>query len=253
MSADVEARWQMLTLTMQHSRAQSLRELVDALFAAWRRVRSTRRVRAVFERRVTASIRALEITFGSNGWHPHVHLLLRTSDWSEEERQALAEEWLEVVPGLQARAVRWSTPVESWHRRRALYLTKLGAEVAGIGKTCKNGNETPWQLAERSLRDPGALRWWREYQETMHGRRLLVFDKRAKALLAEAPPAEQPTQEWRMSVFSEEVQRVAEFEREIPGVFWELLEACRVAGPDPPKNFRIALDDLLEWRPRRAA
>jgi hypothetical protein len=138
------------------------------------------------------------------------------------------------------------------YQASGLYLTKLGAELAGLGKECKNGNRTPWQLAEAALGDAALVPLWHEYQAAMHGRRILVLDKRAKALAARAPAEESPKQQFICQLWPEEVFEVGKKSRVIPGVWFELFEACRKGGPDPPKYFRQALDDLLEWREKAA-
>jgi replication protein len=245
-----EAEWQMVTLTLRHHAGESLADGMRRLHSALRRTRTSRAVRAIFDARVTASVRATEVTYGGNGWHPHVHLLLRTSEWSAEERATLEREWLARVPGSPDRAVSWSTPIKAWHRDRARYLAKLGAEVAGVAKEPKNGNRTPWQIAESGLRNARDAALWREYQDTMKGRRLLEFDERAKALLERAPEAEEPLQEWRCDIFAEEFAAFVKLEALVPTILWELLETATHSGLDPPEQVRITIDDACQ---RRAA
>lgn len=253
MRGDVpEARWQMLTLTLSHHAGEKLTDLLNTLMRAWRKVRATRAVRDIFAWRVTATVRAVEVTHGKNGWHPHIHLLLRTTEWGETDRKILETEWLRRVPGNKTRAVLWSTPIEAWNTARARYVAKLGAEVAGVAKQCKNGNLTQWDLAERALSDVKAAAAWREYQSAMRGRRTLEFDERAKALLEKAPEKEEPLREWRCDIFAEEFAQLARLEREVPTIFWEVLETARHAGPDPPRQVRITIDDACELM-RKAA
>lgn len=247
MRGDVpESRWQMLTLTLQHREGQTLRVLTALLMRAWRKVRATRAVREIFDARVSASVRALEVTYGRNGWHPHIHLLLRTEHWSADERRTLEQEWLRRVPANRLRGVVWSSPIEAWHRQRARYIGKLGAEVAGIAKVCKGGNLTPWQLAEKALTNPRLQPAWIEYQEAMRGRRTLEFDERAKALLERAPEKEEPLREWRCDMFAEEFGELCKLELVNPMIFWEVLETARHGGPDPPRQVRITVDDACE-------
>lgn len=241
-----EARWQMLTLTMSHHAGEALAGLIDQLFSAWRKVRSRRAVREIFAARVSASVRALEVTWGTNGWHPHIHLLLRTEEWTDAERRVLASEWLRCVEGNRTRAVVWSSPIEAWHTARARYIAKLGAEVAGVAKECKNGNLSAWQIAERAISDERFVPRWREYQEAMRGRRALEFDERAKALLERAPEKETPVKEWRCDMFAEEFAELVKLERDVPTILWEFLETARHGGSDPPAQMRITLQDACE-------
>lgn len=245
MRGDPDGRWQMVTLTLSHHAGKSLRELLALLMGAFRKLRTTRQVRAIFRDAVTATVRTLEVTHGRNGWHPHIHLLLRTRDWSQDERATLEREWLRRVPGSLARAVVWSSPIEAWHKDRARYIAKMGAEVAGVAKECKNGNLTPWQVARRALNEPRYEALWREYQTTMKGRRVLEFDERAKALLEKAPPKEEPLRVWRIDMFSEEFLELVKLEPAVPTILWEVLETAIHGGPDPPAQVRITIDDAL--------
>jgi len=246
MRGDPNGRYQMVTLTLRHHAHEPLKESLGRLMAAWRRVRRTRIVRDVFSARVSASVRATEVTYGRNGWHPHIHLLLRTTEWGETDRTSLEQEWLRYAPGIQSRAVVWSSPIEGWQQKRALYLAKLGAEVAGVAKQAKNGNRTHWQIAEQAIEDDSARRLWAEYQDTMKGRRLLEFDERAKKLLERAPEKEEPIKEWRCDIFAEEFSRFVRLEKYVPVLLWELLETATHSGADPPRQVRITIDDALQ-------
>jgi hypothetical protein len=100
---------QMLTLTVTHRRGQALRDLCSVLLRALNRLRTRRRVRELFARHVEATVRALEVTHGRNGWHPHLHVLLVTDAWTDAERRVLEEEWLLVAPEgtTVSRGVAW--------------------------------------------------------------------------------------------------------------------------------------------------
>lgn len=234
MRGDDGGRWQMLTLTMRHHRGDSLSDLLDRLFAAWRRVRSVRAVREIMDRTVTASVRALEVTFSfQNGWHPHLHVLWRTEEWTEEERATLALEWLRALDDRAAPvhvAVRWSTPIGAWCAERAAYLSKLGAEVAGVSKhSVRNDHPSlhPFQVAER-----GFLALWSEYQRAMVGRRVLEMDERARALADQAPDnAPELRAETAIVLHADEYRALAQFERCDPGVLWLVLDC--VLSPMP--------------------
>lgn len=247
MAGDPGGRWQMVTLTVRHNASESLRTVLDRLVGAYRRVRSLRGVREIYDEHVTASVRAIEVTYGKNGWHPHIHLLLRTTEWTNAQRDVFERAWLGKGSSASGTfGVVWSDAL-GWTEGRARYLSKLSAEVAGIGKQPRNGNETPWQIAERALSDPKAKQLWTEFQSTMAGRRILELDERAKALVA--PPAEPKpiTQEWIFGVFAEEFRAIARLERRFPTFLHELIETAIAAGPDPPRVLRAALDDMLEW------
>ena len=65
------------TVTLRHWNGQSLGMLFDALSNGQRSVTNATAVRRVRkELGLVGYVRALEITYGANGWHPHIHKLL---------------------------------------------------------------------------------------------------------------------------------------------------------------------------------
>jgi hypothetical protein len=180
-------RWQMLTITLRHRQGMPLGPLMRALASAWRRCRQGGRIQRVWTERVTASVRGTEVTEGQNGWHPHLHVLLRTSEWDDDERDALLVRWKaairrelgELCVPSDERALWWSDPLDaSDPTARALYLAKLGLEVAGIRKNART--RTPWDIARDAVSgDSRALMLWHEYHAATKGRRMLELDDRA--------------------------------------------------------------------------
>lgn len=103
--------WVMLNVTMRHHGGMRLRWQRDVLFRAWRRCRQNGSVQRIFKNRVVASARAFEVTHGyAFGWHPHLHVTLLTTDWSEREQRILRDAFLHalVVEACQVRG----TPYE---------------------------------------------------------------------------------------------------------------------------------------------
>lgn len=67
----------MLTFTMQHSLEESCEETLERLAKAYRRFWSGRKAQALKKNfYIVGYLRALEITHGESGWHPHYHLLV---------------------------------------------------------------------------------------------------------------------------------------------------------------------------------
>lgn len=237
-------RWQMVTLTLRHHDGQRLATLLDALLAAWRRVRSGRAVREIFDRRVTASARAIEVTRGSHhGWHPHIHLLLETTQWSAAERRTLLDAWLRAVDGDPRWAVKWSKCLHSGDRSD--YLSKMGAEVAlSCLKRGKLGSRSPWALAVDALESEEGSRdraLWVEYQLAMKGRRMLELDERAKARAGEEAERGEPI---RIRIYKEEFLALVLRELAKPATMHEVLEATAKPG-DPEVNARASIARLL--------
>lgn len=250
MRADIAGRWQMLTLTMRHTREDALADSLVKLMDAWRRCRATRAVRDIMKRRVTASVRAVEVTFSfAYGWHPHIHLLWRTEEWTDEERATLALEWLRALGDAAAPvevAVHWSSAIGAWCSERASYLSKLGAELAGVGKVSRNrASMSPWQLASSGFRDR-----WKEYQGAMRGRRTLEMDERARELADAAPEAgPKLLRELEVVLHGEEYRDVARFEHSDPEVWSLVFEAAESPMPweDVEHVVRAALQGFASW------
>jgi len=258
---DENGRWQMVTFTLQHNSSQRLLWLLEQLMGAFRAMRKQRAIRGIYDARVSASIRSLEVKFGKNGFHPHIHLLLRTSHWDESDRATLERDWLARVDGAPGVAVVWSEPFRSRDikkastQKRVCYLAKLGAELTGVSKESgdENGNLTMWQVARRALTSPFYARVWREYQEAMRGRRILEFDERAKAMVAPEADAEEFLREWRVVLNRDEYEHLARFERREPAILAFIVEAAVHGGPDPPEVVEDAITDVLRWGRRADA
>lgn len=75
----------MVSYTMRHNRSEDLGDLLTALKAAFRDFMAGS-YGEDFRRNygVVGSVRALEITHGSNGWHPHIHQMVFCSKLSDE-------------------------------------------------------------------------------------------------------------------------------------------------------------------------
>jgi hypothetical protein len=150
--------------TVRHAMGDDVKELSRGIANAWRRMtRSAPWKRLARRLGIRHSIRALELTHGANGWHPHLHVLwfLKSSHagetaWrlgSEGERlahAAIARLWRKAVarelgPDHEPDDVH-GVDVRPCHR--ADYIAKLGLEVTdpGLAKRGRNGR-TPWQIA----------------------------------------------------------------------------------------------------------
>lgn len=67
----------MATFTVRHHRGDDLAQLVEGIGQAYRRARSGKAWQLITQRHgIAGTIRALEVTHGRNGWHPHLHCLL---------------------------------------------------------------------------------------------------------------------------------------------------------------------------------
>jgi len=162
----------MLTLTVRHGIGHDLKHARDVVSNAWRATM----MGAAFARfkdrlGLFGTIRALEVTHGANGWHPHLHILLfidneipaeqliDVSDeddpdkthrrWIPPELSWLIDRWRSKVaaidPELTPSAEHGVTlsPVSGLN-----YITKLGLELTDPGhKEGRRGNRSPLQIA----------------------------------------------------------------------------------------------------------
>lgn len=195
-----------MTNTVRHARNDSLTVLLDGLAYGWGRMTSGKAYSAA---RASAGIvgynRALEITYGRNGWHPHHHSLwfstgLHSQQAVEDFAFAL---WCRFDQGIQKAGLRstlingqdWQlvTPKESDGHTLAKYLQKV-ADPAGIGyelthtqsKTARtrNGTEPHWSLLAQAVHGVTPDLWlWHEYEKATKGKQQLVSSKRLDELL----------------------------------------------------------------------
>ena len=86
----------MLTLTFPHYLGDNLKSLLSRLELALARFFGGRKAKAVFDKMgKIGHIKALEVTHGRNGWHPHFHLLIFTKQElpSDYDTAPLLELW----------------------------------------------------------------------------------------------------------------------------------------------------------------
>jgi hypothetical protein len=192
----------MLTQTIPHARRDVLETLLTAFTEALRKFKQWRAyARAVRAYGIVGSIRALEVTHGGNGWHPHAHTVLFLDpcagvDFLPQMQVELFELWQSaaaragVVGELSPEAF---TLQDAAHVRR--YVTKMGQEyqwnaehelVKAHSKTGGRGGRSPFDLLRSYLWDNAdrqALALFAEYAWCFHGRRQLVWSNGLKRRL----------------------------------------------------------------------
>jgi hypothetical protein len=163
-------------LTVRHTRGEALADVFNALADAWRRMGKDRALRPHWSGLGYA--RAVEITFGKNGWHPHIHMVLVIPPERDvyELEEALWEAWsgavLEVGWAPSDRQAYFYEIVETATDivEVARYIAKttnswgIGAEVAGGPRKKSTEGLTPLQLLGAAwqgyLEDPEAMASW---------------------------------------------------------------------------------------------
>lgn len=92
----------MVTLTLQHHKRHALKDLLDSLGDAWKALLSgsqwagdPKRGRAGERKRmgVLGFIRSIEATYGENGWHPHIHVILLLGA-EQTPRPSVPKKWI---------------------------------------------------------------------------------------------------------------------------------------------------------------
>lgn len=191
----------LLTLTNRHHYGDSLPLLLDGQAQALRRLWSTRASRRVLDSiGCVGHIRALEVTNGVNGWHPHSHVLLFVRPGLDLVRVKMDfySLWLNacLLAGLQAPSYEHGVDVRDGAAADR-YVTKgvLDSDSAGWGldqemtkghiKKGRKKNRTPFDLL-RDYKDgdkrSGAL--FVEYASAFKGKRQLTWSNGLKAMFA---------------------------------------------------------------------
>lgn len=195
-----------VTLTMRHTKSDPLAVTLNAAAEGFRRLLSSASYRRDFAPTmgIEGYVRSVEVTLGSNGWHPHVHALFFVRDplskaqvnqWTSE----MFSRWAEVVTRLGAKMPSKERGVDvrvadTHGKVIAEYLSKLqeakiGSEVARFDfKTGKGGNLMPFELLDPSTReddwdDHAAQQLWWEWYTATKGRRAITFSRSMLAWL----------------------------------------------------------------------
>lgn len=193
------------TGTARHHRGDDLATTLDALAAAWRKMTGNRPwKRWKKELGISGYVRATEITYGNNGWHPHAHILLFLDEKIGAEKLNEFRAWLFDA---------WATAVEKAGGKRptaqgldlqrvdkkgkvlARYLSKVQDEKKttrwGVGAEMargdlKQGREktslTPFDLldSDSDIPEEERGRLWREYYAATYRKNALTWSRGLK-------------------------------------------------------------------------
>jgi hypothetical protein len=192
----------MVTYTVRHQLADDLAMVLKGLREA-RRLHKTGKASAAARAVFVASVRAVEITHGANGWHPHIHELLFIAPgvaWDEAAVvRDLGGRWASAVAtvadrlglGLQvnghgfALTTDWATISD--------YVTKVGDEsdwtmahevTKQVVKRGRKGSRTATDLLDSMLLgDELAGDLWREFARATFRQKQLEWSPGGRALL----------------------------------------------------------------------
>jgi len=183
------------TFTMRHHAGHRLALLWSTVAGAWTQMRSGGRSKVLEATYgVSGYVRALEVTHGQNGWHPHLHVLLlidgdlpgylfKMLQWELAEawkNEVARHGWMNAVSdsALRIERVRDAGDV-------AGYVTKVDGtcidqEMTRADlKTARRKGRTPWQIFRDFLDygDPADLELWREYEQASKGKNAVTFSR----------------------------------------------------------------------------
>lgn len=176
----------MLTLTARHKRSMSLADIQGRIALAEKRMKTSRPWKELSRVMTGGFAKAVEITHGENGWHPHFHLILLLECDSQpeafEEVEELRDQWLHQLNrvGLdgKTKAAKERSFDYCGAEEAGEYVSKWGAgeEMTLAGSKVGHGKgRTPWQLlrdartAETNTdRQRAAALWW-EFVQVMKG------------------------------------------------------------------------------------
>lgn len=184
----------MVTYTVRHRAEDGLKGLLRGLLGARRRMRSGRKAKAWADGiGLVGSIRAVEVTHGENGWHPHVHELLFLEGAANLEalEAAMSGQWVAAVQAEGLSAVAGVALKVSFDLTQADYLAKFGCDrqwgpehelTRTMTKKAYRGGRSPWQLlaAFGEAQDEDAGRLFVEYADAFKGCRQLWWSKGLK-------------------------------------------------------------------------
>lgn len=136
------------TFTLQHNRRQSLKELLGILLDAYKFARTHRKFRPYIK--LTRFIRTIEIKFGNNGWHPHIHAAFISKDDNKavEVFKDLYEQYLKnkglLVNDYTVKGTEWDGTTEELSE----YMLKweLEKELTGGNEKIGSGGKTFFEM-----------------------------------------------------------------------------------------------------------
>jgi len=150
--------------------------------------------------RIVGTVRALEVTLGGHGWHPHLHALLFVKRYlgvrARRELQAnLVQRFTRriVSAGFRTPDIR-NCPLEIVSSSDVgQYVAKINSPARELTswhmKRARRGSRSPVQLLEDLIenRSEADLELYREWETGMHRRRQLTYSRGLRTLLGKPP------------------------------------------------------------------
>ena len=136
----------LLTLTIPHYQNERLATVKDGLMSTFKRLIQSKMWRK-FKKNFDGYTRCIEINYGENGFHPHIHMLIYTPENIDCQKRSdqIYKKWFDLVSKYQKRTPKRAYAVDLRPAEKKDYLAKwAGAnELTGLSeKSGKNGNYT---------------------------------------------------------------------------------------------------------------
>jgi len=197
----------LVTATLQHDKSDKLKDLLEGLKDALRKLKQGKWWKTFRERfGVEAYVSSYEITYGKNGWHPHSHILVYVSKEVDIDDfwQRLVNKYVSLVEKTGHYAsVYHSMDVQKADEKAGQYLTKwsLGSELA---EGYKKSSKTIWDLVNENRKD-----LFLEYAYATKGLKSLTWSHNAREILGVKDFEVEYPQEWEtIAYISSDVWRV---------------------------------------------
>jgi len=193
-----------LTLTLPHDQGTDLEELFSAVTKGWADVRADRKVRAFCGEWGVDFARSTEVTWGANGFHPHLHVALvlgrpLTREQVQQFRRLVFAPWQRSVQrsGFRAPSFKYGAHAINVLRGAAgaeavaRYMEKINSlsqELTRMDRKDRGKTIGPFTILRRAAEgDVQMQAVWREYELGTKGRRTITFSQTWGERVAVAP------------------------------------------------------------------
>ena len=243
----------LLTLTARHNASQPLRQTWNAIGTAWSRVTGGRPWEKITDSfGVLGFARAVEVTYGDNGWHPHLHVvlvlegpvshgmvrLLGERMWDTWTRGLAKKGYTAIRDQVDGKSlgldIRVST--DATDALAEYFVKQLAIEAThGHAKQGRKNGRTPFQVAADffATGDLDDLDRWHEWEQGSRGRRQLTWSQglREMAGLAEDQATDEEIAAAEEIGDDDMLQLPGDTWRAIRDTAYELLDAAETEGP----------------------
>jgi len=166
----------MVTYTIQHQKSDRLSGLIDVLYDSLRQARSGSRLKQ-FKSQADGYIRATEITYGKNGWHPHIHEMIVLSEDGTMEglKSTVARSFMSAVKKSGLALYEQTVKIDEWDGNTE-YITK-DAEIGELTGWANKKSVNIMDIASRIGDDDESWGLYCEYFEAVYRRKKIIVSR----------------------------------------------------------------------------